>query len=120
MHMASYPNFSSLLTLSLGIIFLMVNYFLVCLLVNSGLDIYSSFFTVLMINVVIFFLLPICMELCRHCKCKANMQEDIETGTDDATEDTETDPNPPAYDDVLDQEEKTCPSYNQAVMEMGV
>ena len=48
------------------------------------------------------------------------MQEDIETGTDDATEDTETDPNPPAYDDVLDQEEKTCPSYNQAVMEMGV
>ena len=41
--------------------------------------------------------------------CCSDSQNDIEA----ATEFTETDP--PSYDGVIEKEEKTCPSYDQAV-----
>ena len=44
------------------------------------------------------------------CLFKKNTEENSETGDDN---------NPPTYEDVLDQVENTCPSYNQA-LEMTV
>ena len=40
-------------------------------------------------------------------------QDNVEAAMDETTKDIDDDP--PAYVDVLDQEEKTCPSYNQAI-----
>ena len=49
----------------------------------------------------------------RLCLEEYGRQDNLEAAMDETTEDIEN--NPPPYDDVLDQEEKTCPSYNQAL-----
>ena len=40
-------------------------------------------------------------------------EDNVEAAMNETTNGIEDDP--PGYDDVLDQDEKSCPSYNQAI-----
>ena len=109
-------SFSSLLILLLLMILLGLCYLFSYLLVTLGLDGQTSAFSGQMMFVVFFLLLGTVVKV---CNANHDCQDDIETGTNVTNEFTETEIDPPAYDDVLDDEEKTCPSYNQAV-EMNI
>ena len=88
---------------------MMLCFLLSFLMVYLGVDPYTATFTGQVMFVAVIFLLGTSMKV---WMCKCDTVDDIET--DDA-EVYETETNLPTYDEVLDQEEKTCPSYNTAL-----
>ena len=85
-------------------ILMMLCFLLSFLMVYLGVDPYTATFTGQVMCVAVIWMLML--------MCICNTVDDIET--DDA-EVYETETNLPTYDEVLDQEEKTCPSYNTAL-----
>ena len=87
---------------------MMLCYLLSFVLATLGLDPLTSTSIGQIMFVADIFLLGTGLQV---CKCKDDSREDIENVDTDATN-----PDPPSYKDVLDQEEKNCPSYSQAVV----
>ena len=78
-----------------------------CLLVTLGLDHKTSIFTgQVMFGVII---LGIGAGV-RRCGAVDGGEDNVEAAMNETTNGIEDDP--PGYDDVLDQDEKSCPSYN--------
>ena len=98
-------DFSFFLIFVLILILMLLCFLFSYLLVTLGLDSNSSTIFGQMLFIFIIFLLGVGASMCEG-------EEDNHTVIE-AAYFTEMDP--PAYDDVLEKEEMTCPSYDQAV-----
>ena len=103
-------NFSFFLILVLILILMLLCFIFSYLLVTLCLDKNSSTIFGQMLFIFIIFLFGAATSMCEG---EEDSQTDIEAASENATELTET--NPPAYDEVIEKEEETCPSYDQAV-----
>ena len=92
------------------VLYYLFSYFLTYLRETLGLDPQTSTSLGQMLIIVIILLLAAGVRLCID---EDGSQDNLEAAMDETTEDIEN--NPPAYDDVLDKEEKTCPFYSQAL-----
>ena len=103
-------DFSFFLIFVLILILMLLCFLFSYLLVTLGLDSNSSTIFGQMLFIFIIFILGAATSM---RKDEEDSQTDIEAATENAIDFTEMDP--PAYDDVLEKEEMTCPSYDQAV-----